>query len=127
MESRNDGSLISRKDLVRIKNRAFTANRRAKLSDDQNRETFYRTKHAAINYLLETGMAFVDSVDWSVADPTFGVEFVGGGKLHTRLSSLNSEALRSVRRQLNGCLTPPSLAVRPDGGLGFVEPQGAWN
>jgi len=121
------GNTISPSNLLQIKNRAFTANRRAKLSDDQNRETFYRTKHAAINYLLETGMAFVNSVDWSVPDPTFGVEFVGGGKLHTVLSSLNSAALRSVRRQLNGNLTPRSPAERPDGGLGYAEAEGAWN
>jgi|ERR1019366_6878978 hypothetical protein len=105
MEPRNDGGSIALNDLVRIKNRAFLANRRAKLSNDQNRETFYRAKGAAINYLLETGMAFLDSVDWSVSDPIFGVEFVGGGKLHTRLSSLNSAALRRVRSQLNERLT----------------------
>lgn len=123
----DNAAAISRSDLIQIKNRAFSANVRAKLSTGETRESCYRNKHAAINYLLEAGMAFVDSVDWSVPDPTFGVEFVGGGKLHTRLSSLNSAALRSVRRQLNGNLTPQSAAVRPDGGYGLAEAQGAWN
>jgi hypothetical protein len=112
-------------DLVRVKNRAFTANRQAKLSRDKDRELFYRVKDGAINCLLETGTAFVISVDWSVPDPVFGVQFVGGGQLHTRLSSLSSGAFRSVRRQLNGCLTPESRTVAPD--CGFSEQQNTWN
>ena len=127
MEFSDIGNTVSRSDLIQMKNRAFSANVRAKLSTGQTRESFYRTKDAAINYLLETGMAFVDSVDWSVSDPTFGVEFIGGGKLHTKLSSLNSAALRSVRRQLNGNPTPQRPAFRPNGGYGHAEEQGAWN
>jgi hypothetical protein len=118
---------ISRSDLIQIKNRAFSANDRAKLSTGETRESCYRNKHAAISYLLETGMAFVDSVDWSAADPTFGVEFAGGGKLHTKLSGLSSAALRTVRRQLNGNLTPRSPVERPNGGFGFVEAEAVWN
>jgi len=84
-----------------VKNRAFHANHSAKRCVGKEREAFYRDKHAAINYLLEAELAFVNSVDWSVPDPVFSVRFVGGGELHTTLSSLDSGALRSVRRQLN--------------------------
>jgi hypothetical protein len=123
----DNATTISRSDLIQIKNRAFSANVRAKLSTGETRESCYRNKHAAISYLLAAGMAFVDSVDWSVPDPTFGVEFVGGGKLHTKLSGLSSAALRSVRRQLHGNMTPQSPTQLPEGGLGYVETDGPWN
>jgi hypothetical protein len=123
----DDANTISRRDLIQVKNRAFSANVLAKLSTGEARESYYRNKHAAINYLLATRMAFVDSVDWWVPDPTFGVEFVGGGKLHTKLSGLSSEALRSVRRQLDGNPTPRRPVERQGGGFGFAEAEAAWN
>jgi hypothetical protein len=97
---------IRQSTLVKVKNRAFDANRRAKLSDHSRRDSVYREKDSAINYLLEAECAFVDSVDWSVPDPILGVTFVGGGRLHMKLSCLTSHALHSVRRQLEGRLTP---------------------
>ena len=123
----DNANTISRSDLIQIKNRAFSANVRAKLSTGETRESCYRNKHAAISYLLAAGMAFVDSVDWSVPDPTFGVEFVGGGKLHVKLSGMSSAALRSVRRQLNGNPRPQNPAFLPDGGFSFAEVEGPWN
>jgi hypothetical protein len=92
--------IAAKKTLRWYKSRAFMANYRAKLNTDEAREAFYRLKDAAINVLLEADMAFVNSVDWSQVDPIFGIQFVDGGKLHTKLSCLSSEALRNVRRQL---------------------------
>jgi hypothetical protein len=83
------------------KHQAFTANRQAKVSQGQARESLYRIKHAAINALLVAGCAFVDSVDWSADDATIGVRFVGGGALHTKLSALDPLAFRIVRLQLD--------------------------
>lgn len=83
-----------------VKRRAFMANHRAKRSTGPEREAHYRAKHNAINFLLEAGFASVDSVDWWSPDPTIGVRFIDGGRLHTKLSSLDRGALRSVRRQL---------------------------
>ncbi len=88
--------------LARLKGQAFTANRQAKNSDaGAEREVQYRKKDAAINYLLEVGCAFVNSVDWSKSDPVFGIEFAGGGRLHTKLSCLSIPALHRVRQQIN--------------------------
>jgi len=92
--------------LIQIKNRAFDANFRAKLSEGEQREAFYRMKHAAINYLLEIGAAFVKDVNWCPRDPVLSVQFIGGGKLHAPLSSLDRGAFRSVRRQLNDGILP---------------------
>ena len=120
-------SRFRRSAVVEMKRRAFHANFEAKRSEGSRREMLYRIKNSAINFLLETGYAYVDSVDWSVPDPTFSVEFVGGGRLHTKLSGLSSAALRSVRRQLNGNLQPPCPAFRPDGWYGVAEAEGARN
>jgi hypothetical protein len=87
-------------NMTRLKQRAFSANHRAKRSNNQARESFYRTKATAINTLLKAGRAFVDGVDWSVPDPTVGIRFIGGGRLHTKLSALDLLAFRSVRFQL---------------------------
>ena len=104
MGQNDNTSVISQHDFIRLKNRAFIANHRAHKTTGETRESFYRDKAAAINYLLEIGMAFVDSADWSVPDATFSVRFVGGGALHTKLSSLNSQAIRSIRKNRNGRL-----------------------
>ncbi len=90
------------REITRLKDRAFTANRMAKVSKDQARESFYRTKDAAINALLKAGWAFVDGVDWSAPDPTIGVRFVGGGGLHTKLSALDLAAFRKFRQSVSG-------------------------
>jgi|HubBroStandDraft_1064217.scaffolds.fasta_scaffold90797_3 hypothetical protein len=87
-------------NIARLKQRAFSANRRAKVSKDQTREALYRTKDAAINALLTAGRAFVNGVDWSASDPTVGISFIGGGRLHTKLSALDLSAFRNVRLQV---------------------------
>jgi hypothetical protein len=102
MEDVSLSNSVNRERVACLKQRAFLANRCAKRSEGDQREAFYRRKHAAINYLLEVGAAFVTDVDWFAPDPIFSVEFVDGSKLHTTLSSLDSGAMRSVRRQLNG-------------------------
>jgi len=100
-----------REALADLRNRAFEANDQAKVAAGPERETRYREKALAISYLLEAGCAFVNSVDWSQSDPTLGVTFIDGGRLHTKLSSLSSRALRCVRRQLNGGPVPDRAAV----------------
>ncbi|GEM_PF-4393337 len=87
-------------NIVHLKTRAFNANRRAKASCNPARAAFYRRKADAINALLVAGFAFVDVVDSSRPDPLIGIEFAGGGKLHTKLSCLDSGALRRVLKQL---------------------------
>ena len=102
-----------RSTLIEIKDRAFDAHREAKFSKGSQHDALYREKASAISFLLEAGYAFVNSVDWSAPDPVFGVTFVGGGKLHTRLSCLTGGALHSVRRQLRGHLAPdPAVVAR---------------
>jgi hypothetical protein len=91
---------IDLNSIERLKNLAFTANQRAKASQDETRDAHYRKKTAAINTLIKAECAFVDSVDWSVADPTIGVTFVGGGRLHLKLSGLDLLASRLIRLQL---------------------------
>ena len=115
---------IPRSTLIKVKNRAFDANFRAKVSSESDRDAFYREKHSAINFLLEKGCAFVDSVDWYAPDPIFGVTFVGGGRLHVKVSVLTTWALHSVRRQLDGQLVPnPAVVAR-----GCYRPGApAWN
>jgi len=44
----------------------------------------------------------------------FATEFVGGGR-HTKLCGLSLGAPKSVRRQLNSCLTPPEAPVATNG------------
>jgi hypothetical protein len=102
---------LRRETLADVKRRAFDTNGQAKQSNGPDRDALYREKGAAISFLLEAGYAFVDSVDWSAADPTLGVTFVDGGRLHTKLSCLTSRALHSVRRQLKGRLTPDRATV----------------
>jgi len=95
-----------RRDLLRLKQRAFAANLRAKTSEGSQREAFYRTKASAINYLLEAGFAFVNEVDWSRADAVIGITFAEGGRLHILLSDLSPGAFRVLRRTLGGCERP---------------------
>jgi hypothetical protein len=116
-------NIDAKKDIDGLTQRAFRANRQAKLSRDHTREGFYRTKDAAINTLLKTGRAFVNGVDWSAPDPTVGISFVGGGRLHTKLSALDLSAFRNVRRQL------AAGSTRQDGASGFdyrEDGEGFW-
>jgi hypothetical protein len=99
-----------RREWMRLKSRAFVANSRAKVSHGSAREDLYRIKAAAINILLAEGCAFVNDVNWAAPDPVIGVRFEGGGKLHTKLSCLDSGAFKSIRRQLNGAFQPQSAA-----------------
>ncbi len=85
------------REAARLRNKAFTANRRAKTSTDAARVWFYQNKDAAINASLEAGYAIVDSVDWSQQDPVIGITFIVGGHLHTKASCLNRGARHVVR------------------------------
>lgn len=102
---------LRRETLADIKKRAFEANGQAKQSSGPDRDALYHEKDRAINFLLEAGYAFVNSVDWWADDPILGVTFVDGGCLHTKLSCLTRRALRSVRRQLKGQLAPDRAMV----------------
>jgi hypothetical protein len=103
---RKTGKLIHQ-----LKNRAFDANRQAKVSDDQTRDALYRDKNAAISALLIADCAVVDGIDWSADDPTVAVRFVGGGALHTKLSELSLAAFRKVRELISGCESEGRVAV----------------
>jgi hypothetical protein len=117
---------VQRYNVARLKNTAFTANRQAKLSKDETRAAFYRKKVAAINALLRAGFASVNSVDWWCPDPILGISFEGGGSLHMPMSCLDLGAMRVVRHQLNGCLTPQNAAYVPT--YSEVESRAAaWN
>jgi hypothetical protein len=106
----NSNSTLTQ-DIERLINRAITANRRAKESDAQTREAFYRIKNAAINALLIAGCAFVDGVDWSAADATIGVRFVDGRALHTKQSELTLSAFRKVRELIGACESAGRITV----------------
>jgi hypothetical protein len=97
---------VQQRNVVRLKDRAFAANRLAKATTSQSRATCYRVKDAAINALLRHDSAFVDVVDLSSSEAIIGIRFAGGGKLHARVSCLDAHALDAVRRQLMGGLTP---------------------
>jgi hypothetical protein len=109
-------------NIARIKQRAFTANQRAKASKDQTREALYRNKDAAINELLKAGRAFVNGVDWSAPDPIIGISFRSGGRLHTKLSALDLSAFRSVRLQLANGYGRQDEASGSDCGQSQAEP-----
>jgi hypothetical protein len=109
-------SHIQQRIMARLKSRAFAVNQLAKMSRNEARAGFYRAKAAAINAALESEYAFADDIDWSLSDPIFFVRYVDGGGLHTRLSCLDSAALRAVRRQLNGYPTPQEAVA---GSRGF--------
>ena len=89
------------KHIVRIKSRAFTANRQAKASTGHVRAAHYREKDAAMNALLKTEFAFINEVDWYGYDPVVSVSFAGGGRLHIKLSCLDREGLRTLRAYSN--------------------------
>ena len=106
--------LIEGTTVVRLKNRAFTANARAKASGGFARSDFYRQKDRAINTCLEAGFASVLAVDWSLPDPVIGIEFTCGGKLHIKLSCLTLGAMKALRRELNGEPQPLKSRVYRD-------------
>lgn len=105
---------IAEQTVVRLKNRAFTANARAKTSTGPVRSDFYRQKDRAINACLEAGLASVLTVDWSRPDAVIGIEFACGGKLHIKLSCLTLGAMKAFRRELNGELQPVKRRVLGD-------------
>src|ERR1035438_4446846 len=99
------------KNIQRLKDCAFDSSHRAKESDGQARDVFYRHKHAAISALLVADCAVVDSIDWSPDDPTIGVRFAGGGALHTKMSELTLSAFRKVRELIARCESAGRIAV----------------
>ncbi len=111
MEETTSTAPLQTRRAARLKVRAFSANHRAKASEGQTRAAFYREKAAAINAALEAGYAFVGEIDWWAPDPVFSIEFIGGGKIHTKLSSLDSRALKSVRCQLGGHPQPQKRPI----------------
>jgi len=55
-----------------------------------------------MNALLEIGYAFVTDINDAEDDWVIGVQFVGGGDLHIKLSCLNRAGLRAVQFYSNG-------------------------
>jgi hypothetical protein len=96
----NQVKRISRQ-VTQLKVVAFRSNRKAKASTGEERAKHYRRKNAAMNALLRLGCALVDETDWRSDDPVIGLRFAGGGKLHMRISGLDSDALLMLRGQFN--------------------------
>src|SRR5437773_300493 len=91
---------VRRRNIEALKRKAFGANRLAKQTSDTSQVVCYRIKNAAISQLLLTGAAAVNSCSLY---PTIeiAVDFVGGGRLHAKLSHLTVEVRRVVRQQLD--------------------------
>lgn len=94
----------------RVKDLAFIANRMAKITAGSTQSAWYKIKDEAINGLIQWHAAVINSLDISMGQ--IGVTFVAGGRLHTKVTGLDSAALRIVRRHLLAAL---------EGRLGFYR------
>jgi hypothetical protein len=93
-------SAVQSENISRLKDRAFAANRLAKITAGTSRQICYRTKDKAINALLRYRAASLSALELSVREAEIGIAFVGGGRLHTKPSSLDSEARNVLQQQL---------------------------
>jgi hypothetical protein len=87
-------------NICRLKNHAFAANQVAKVAIGKSRRICYRRKSETINALVRLRAASLCTVELSLEEPLIGVQFVGGGKLHTLPSNLDSEAREILAEQL---------------------------
>jgi hypothetical protein len=87
-------------NICRLKNHAFAANEVAKMTTGKSRMISYRIKDRAINTLLGHCVALLCTLELSVWESVIGIAFAGGGKLHTKPSSLDSRARNIQQQQL---------------------------
>jgi len=109
---------VRRSNIQRLKNRAFLANRLAKIAVGTSRAKCYQLKDEAINALVRHGAAFLHSVECLPYGPTLGLAFVDGGRLHIPSSRLDLLAQRVVQHQLAATFRDPgSVDVAPVSGV----------
>jgi signal transduction histidine kinase len=87
-------------NICRLKNHAFAANQVGKAAIGKSRRICYRLKSETINALVRLHAASLCTIELSLEEPLIGVQFVGGGKLHTLPSNLDSEAREILQEQL---------------------------
>jgi hypothetical protein len=87
-------------NICRLKNHAFAANQVAKTAIGKSRKICYDLKSKTINALVRLHAASLCTIELSLEEPLIGVQFVGGGKLHTLPSNLDSEAREILQEQL---------------------------
>jgi hypothetical protein len=111
---------LKAKNLVHVKNRAFLANRVAKISSGRSRGLAYAVKNRAIDQLVRNGSVRVNSVR---KEPSLlvGLSFSSGGRLHAKPQWLSSECRLAVERQAASLFSP---AMRSVNGAEF---RGAWS
>ncbi len=105
-------------NIRRLKDRAFLANRLAKIAVGASRATCYRLKDEAVNALVRQGAACLHSVDGLPYGPTIGLAFIDGGRLHIPPSQLDPAARRLVQQQFDAALCGGSPFEAPPNGIG---------
>jgi hypothetical protein len=96
---------IARPEIIsRLKDRAFIANRVAKVAVGSSRQAAYAVKDAAMHTLVRVGAGRM----LRLYGRAVGVEFSGGGRLHFKVSVAQTERNQSNRNPIWGC--PRSLA-----------------
>jgi len=98
-------------NVCRLKNRAFAANQVAKVTFGTSRQSCYERKSMAMNTLLKYGVAFLCTFEVSDHDALIGIEFAGGGKLHTKPASLDPEARNVLCAQLIAAINSAATDV----------------
>ena len=93
-------SAVRHNNISRLKDRAFVANRLAKVIAGSSRRLCYRIKDEAISALVRHGAASVYTVELLVHGAELGVAFAGGGKLHAVPSRLDAKARFVLQQQL---------------------------
>jgi hypothetical protein len=97
-------STVRHKNISRLKDRAFVANRLAKVIVGPSRRLCYQIKDDAISALVRHGAAFVYTVEVLLHGAELGVAFAGGGKLHAVPSRLDVKARFMLQQQLISAL-----------------------
>ena len=109
---------VKSRNIQRLKDRAFQANRLAKTVHGRERDACYQIKNKAISALFRYDAAFVNSVEerrYPLQDIEIGVSFAGGGELHTRPSLLDADAKRVVQVQLKSCRLTTARYIDQEG------------
>jgi len=97
-------SATRRGNISHLKDRAFVANRIAKVITGSSRRLCYQVKADAISALIRHGAASVYTVEVLVHGAELGVAFAGGGKLHAMPSRLDAKARLVLQQQLISAL-----------------------
>jgi len=107
---------LSGPNIRKLKDRAFVANRLAKLTSGRSRRQCYAVKHAAISALVSLGVASLSTQAHARLDPIIGIRFSSGGRLHA-VSSLLAVSAREI---LAEHIAVPDAARKASVSLGGV-------